>query len=126
MSTDRTALIEALEDEFAQRLAEADGLARFPLMDLVPDGMLDEMDRSDYNLILAMDCLDIRTDVTVRCTFRGSLEEPPEYASAGDWALLDAGLVLATGRVMDEGEWDGDPFWFLRTRLDALGHTVVG
>lgn len=126
MSTDRTTLIEALEQAFGGHLAEAGSLARFPLMDLVPDGMLDEANPLDYNLIRVMEPLDIRTDVTVRCTFQGSLEEPPEYASAGDWALLDMGLVLATGRVMDEGEWDGDPFWFLRTRLDALGHTVVG
>lgn len=114
--TDNATIATALEEAFGEHLFEADGLVRFPLLDLLPDGMLDEENPDDEGRILVMDSLDVRTDVSTRCTFAGSLEEPPEYAMFGDWAVLDQGHVVASGRVLDEGEWEGDPFFFLRDR----------
>lgn len=114
MSTNTT-LIEALEDHFGNYLlSEADGVERFPIIDLLPEGTQSLDEWQDYQAVLAMEMFDLRVDVTTWTTFAGSLEEPPEYASGGDWAVLDGPVVLASGKVLDEGEWEGDPFSFLR------------
>lgn len=111
MNTDPSTLIKSMEDRFADRVVET-GLVRFPMMDLVPDGALADDDAVGW--LIAQ--LDVRIDVDVRCTFAGSLEEPPEYALYGDWAVIDvlSGHVVGSGLVLDGGEWDDDPFSMLR------------
>lgn len=112
-TTTNTNLIDLLEERLAEYLLDADEIRRIPVSELLNDADLEGFDASIHD---RLDVWEIETDVETVCLYPGNRTDQAEYGGRGTWALFGVGghECYATGSVLPEGEWSGDPFYFLR------------
>lgn len=102
-----TATLIALDQAAMEWILDLDGEDAIDLVDL--DVPLSEEEVEVLG--------DIRIDAVVRtrCTFQGSLEEPPEFGSFGTFRVLREGVPIGGGRV-EVDDVDTHPLAFLGVR----------